>query len=215
MLHLSAQSLAKALPHCPDPQAWSDALNPALQKYDISTMDRLCAFLAQTGYESSAFSRLTENLNYSTALRLTKVWPKRFSTEAMAAPYVANPQKLANFVYANRMGNGDVASGDGFRYRGRGIIQVTGRSNYQSASKELALDLVANPDLLAQPANAAMSAAWFWASHGLNALADDRTPDDDLEDFAEITRRINGGTVGLKDRLALFNQIKAALTGQG
>lgn len=211
MLQLTAAALAKALPNCPDPQVWSDALNPALQKFDIGTSDRLCAFLAQTAHESNSFNRLSENLNYSTALRLTKVWPRRFPNIAAAAPFVGNPQKLANVVYANRMGNGDAGSGDGFRFRGRGLIQITGRSNYQAASQALGVDYVASPDLLLQPPHAAMSAAWFWASHGLNALADDKTADDDLEDFTEITRRINGGTVGLKERLALFHQIKAAL----
>ena len=139
------------------------------------------------------------------------VWPKRFPTEASALPYVADERKLANFVYAGRLGNGNAASGDVFKFRGRGIIQVTGRSNYASAGVALGLKLVEDPDLLLVPANAAMSAAWYWSSRGLNALADDRTDDNDLEDFTEITRRINGGTVGLKDRLAALNLVQENL----
>jgi putative chitinase len=208
---LTADLLKVVFPLCADPAGWARALQPALDKYQINTKARLASFLAQTGYESAQYNRLVESLFYRTALRLTKVWPRRFPTQASAAPYVANEQKLANFVYANRLGNGDAASGDGFRFRGRGIIQITGRSNYTDAGRALNIDLVANPDqLLTQPI-AAMAAAWFWSSHGLNALADDRTDDNDLEDFTEITRRINGGTVGLQDRLLALNAVEANL----
>jgi putative chitinase len=169
----------------------------------------LCSFLAQTGYESAQYNRLSESLYYKTALRLMAVWPKRFPTQDSAAPYVANEEKLANFVYANRLGNGDVDSGDGFRFRGRGIIQITGRSNYTDAGTALGVDLSSDPDLLLDKNTAAMAAAWFWSSRGLNALADDMTDDNDLEDFTEITKRINGGTVGIQDRLQALNQIDA------
>jgi len=209
---VSAELIKAVFPRCTAPQQWADALNPALGKFGITTGARVSSFLAQTGYESGQFNRLTESLNYTTAQRLMKVWPRRFPTEASALPFVANEVKLANFVYSNRLGNGDSASGDGFRFRGRGIIQITGRSNYKAAADALPLDLIGNPDLLLQPEHAAMSAAWFWSSRGLNALADDRTDDDDLEDFAEITRRINGGTVGLQDRLALLNQVATSLS---
>jgi putative chitinase len=107
--------------------------------------------------------------------------------------------------------HGDAASGDGFRYRGRGLIQLTGRSNYEAAGKAIGVDLLKNPDALVLPPYAALSAAWFWQSHGLNALADDRTDDSDLEDFREITRRINGGYVGLQERFALYKQIDKLL----
>ncbi|TAL24420.1 MAG: glycoside hydrolase family 19 protein [Aquabacterium sp.] len=207
---ITEQILRAVLPECTDPARWAAALAPAMQRFGITTRDREAAFLAQTAHESSDFNRLEESLFYRAA-RLTKVWPRRFPTEAAAQPYAANPAKLANFVYANRMGNGSEASGDGYRYRGRGIIQVTGRSNYTQIGQALGLDLVGQPDLLLQPEHAAASAAFFWESRGLNALADDRTDDDDLEDFSEITRRINGGTVGLKERLALFKRIEAAL----
>lgn len=208
---LTADLLKVVFPLCTDPAGWALALQPALDKYQINTKARLASFLAQTGHESAQFNRLVESLFYRTALRLTKVWPRRFPTEASAAPYVANEQKLANFVYANRLGNGNAASGDGFRFRGRGIIQITGRTNYSDAGRAIKVDLVANPDqLLKQPA-AAMAAAWFWNSRGLNALADDMTGDNDLEDFTEITRRINGGTVGIQDRLLALNAVEANL----
>lgn len=214
---LNADSLKAVFPKCSDSATWADSLNTALPKFGIDTRDRMASFLAQTGYESSQFNHLVENLNYSTVGRLMRVWPKRFPTEASAEPYVNNPQKLADFVYANRLGNGDVQSDDGYRFRGRGIIQLTGRSNYLAASTALkaelapGADLVAQPDLLADPKYACLSAAWFWQSRGLNELADDRTDDNDLEDFTEITRRVNGGTTGVNDRFALYKQVLAAL----
>ncbi len=208
---LTADTLKKAFPLCPDPASWAKALAPALARYEINTRDRICSFLAQVGHESGQFRTLVESLNYTTAARLMKVWPKRFPTLDAAAPYVKNAQGLANFVYARRLGNGDAASGDGFRYRGRGLIQLTGRSNYEAAGKAIGVDLVKNPDALVQPPYAALSAAWFWQSHGLNALADDRTDDSDLEDFREITRRINGGYVGIQERFALYKQIDKLL----
>ena len=208
---LTAHLLKQVFPLCADPAGWTQALNPALERYQINTRARLCSFLAQTGHESGQFNRLVESLNYKTAGRLMKVWPRRFPTQGSAIPYVGNESKLANFVYANRLGNGDSASGDGFRFRGRGIIQITGRSNYAAVGNELKLPLVEDPDRLLGTEIAALAAAWFWHSRGLNALADDNTGDDDLEDFTEITRRINGGTVGIKDRLLAFNAINANL----
>lgn len=208
---LNSEQLQRIFPNCKAPAAWVDALTPAFQQYEIETPDRIASFLAQTGYESGQYNRLEENLNYSTASRLTRIWPRRFPDEASAMPYVNNPQKLANVVYANRMGNGDAASNDGFRFRGRGIIQLTGRSNYDSAGEAMGVDLINAPEMLADPKWAALSAAWFWQSRGLNELADDRTHDEDLEDFARITRRINGGVVGLKDRFDLFKRVYAEL----
>lgn len=208
---LSPDLLKRVFPNCKDPAGWVQALAPAFQKHEIETPDRMASFLAQTGYESGQYNRLEENLNFTTAARLTKVWPKRFPDEASAMPYVNNPSRLANMVYANRMGNGDAQSNDGYRFRGRGIIQLTGRSNYDSAGDAMGVDLVNAPELLSEPKWAALSAAWYWQSRGLNELADDRTHDDDLEDFARITRRINGGVVGLKDRFDLFKRVYAEL----
>ena len=208
---LTSAQIRSIFPKCSDPDVWAAALPPALTRFGIDSPPRVAAFLAQVGHESGQFDRLVESLFYRTAGRLVAVWPKRFRSEAAAQPFVANEAKLGNFVYALRMGNGDFASGDGFRYRGRGLIQLTGRSNYVAASEALGLDLAGQPDLLKDPDNAASSAAWFWKTRGLNELADDRTDDDDLEDFREITRRVNGGTVGLKERLALLNEIEHAL----
>ena len=208
---LTAHLLKQVFPLCADPGGWTQALNPALERYQINTRARLSCFLAQTGHESGQFNRLVESLNYKTAGRLMKVWPRRFPTAASAIPYVGNASKLANFVYANRLGNGDKASGDGFRFRGRGIIQITGRSNYAAVGKELKLPLVEEPDRLLTKDVSALAAAWFWHSRGLNALADDNTDDNDLEDFTEITRRINGGTVGIKERLLALNAVAANL----
>jgi putative chitinase len=204
---LNADLLQRVFPDCRQPAAWASALNPALRKYSIDSPERVASFLAQTGYESGQYNKLDENLRYTTAARLMKVWPKRFPTVAAASAYIDNPIKLANLVYANRMGNGEVQSGDGYRYHGRGLIQLTGRSNYSAAAKALGLDLLNHPDLLLQPQAASMSAAWFWQTRGLNELADDRTDDSDLADFTEITRRINGGTSGMGHRLALFKKI--------
>jgi putative chitinase len=207
---LDANSLKRAFPRCGDPAGWAAGLNASLPKFGIDTPDRIASFLAQTGYESGQFNRLEEALGY-TAARLMKVWPKRFPDEATAALYAGNPIKLANFVYANRMGNGNVQSGDGYLFRGRGIIQLTGRSNYAAAGKAIAVELDKQPDLLMKPENACAAAAWYWQSRGLNELADDRTDDNDLEDFTEITRRINGGIIGLNDRFALFRQVLSVL----
>jgi putative chitinase len=208
---ISSNLLRKTFPLCTDPEGWAAALAPALARYNINSKARLGSFLAQVGYESGQLNQLQENLSYATTLRLMRVWPKRFPNEAMAKPYVNNQARLANYVYANRMGNGNEMSGDGYRYRGRGLIQITGRSNYAAAGAALGLDLLNHPDLLLDKNNAAVSAAWLWDCHGLNALADDNTDDNDLEDFSKITKTINGGTNGLQERLALLNQIQANL----
>jgi putative chitinase len=208
---VTADSLKKVLPLCKEPDKWAIALKPAMDKFEINTPARIASFLTQTGYESAQFNKLVESLVYKTAARLMKVWPKRFPTEASATPYVNNEERLANFVYANRIGNGDVNSGDGYRYRGRGIIQITGKSNYADIGKVLGIDLVNNPDLLVTPEWAAMSAAYYWQGHGLNALADDMTDENDIEDFTTITKKINGGTEGLSQRLALYKTIEEVL----
>jgi putative chitinase len=202
--------LKEIFPLCVDPEGWAAALEPAMARYDITLRPRIANFLAQIGYESSQLNRLVENLTYSTAARLMKVWPKRFPGEASSIPYLHNEVALANFVYAGRLGNGVADSGDGYRYRGRGVIQITGRDNYESVGKALNLDLLGHPDLLLEKEHAAMSAAWFWSTRGLNTLAD-RSNDDDVEHFKEITRRINGGTEGLEKRLALLTSIERQL----
>lgn len=211
MPELVTGQLAAIMPACPDAESWTPALNAAMERYEITTAARMAAFLAQLAHESGQLKRLAENLNYS-ALRLTQVWPARFPTVDKARLYERNPEKLADYVYAKRLGNGDTASGDGWRYRGRGLIQLTGRGNYRSAASGIGQPLEEQPELLEQPGAAALSAAWFWKSHGLNELADDRNDDDDTEDFRTITKRINGGTVGLKERLVFWEKGKAVLS---
>lgn len=171
------------------------AFNAAMARYRIDSSVRLAAFLAQIGHESAQLTRLVENLNYS-AKGLMTTWPARFDA-ALAAQYARQPERIAAAVYNGRMGN--TTPGDGWRYRGRGLIQVTGKTNYQKCGEALGLDLIAHPELLEQPEQAAMSAAWFWASNSLSSLAD-------AGSFEAITRKINGGLNGQTDRLALYRR---------
>jgi len=195
---LTIDILKKVVPKA-DPGLWVDVLNSAMDRFGINTANRAAAFLAQVAHESGEFKVLEENLNYS-AQRLTQVWPKRFPTLEKAQEYEKNPQKLANYIYADRLGNGNEASGDGWKFRGRGLIQLTGRTNYTQTGKALGTDLASNPDPVKQPQYASLTAAYFWKSNGLNELAD--TPTN--EKFTEITKRINGGTVGLEEREAYW-----------
>lgn len=188
---------------CPkaDP-AWAEALSAAMAEFSIGAPVRASAFLAQLAHESAGLTRFSENLNYS-AERLVAMWPKRF-TPALAAKYARQPEKIANYAYAGRYANGDESSGDGWRYRGRGPIQLTFRGNYRAAGEKLGLDLVNNPDRVLEPAIGARVAGWYWDSRKLNVLADAR-------DFVGITKAINGGTHGLADRTALYEKAKRAL----
>jgi putative chitinase len=181
-----------------------------LLAYGISSKARVAAFLAQIAAESQELNRLDENLNYS-AERLRAVWPKRFPTDAIAQKYAHNPHALADYVYANRMGNGPEGSGDGWRYRGRGLKMLTGKENYTRCGHALDLDLVRTPDMLLTRPTAALSAAWYWHSHGLSELADDLPNDNDDSDFVTITKRINGSTIGLDQRRAYWERAKRAL----
>jgi putative chitinase len=173
-------------------EKWLEPLDATFQKYDISTPKRQAAFIGQCTVESANFTHLQENLNYS-AQRLMQVWPSRFPYIIAAEPYAHNPEKLANFVYAGRMGN--LEDGDGYTYRGRGLIQLTGREMYAKCGNSLGIDLIDNPDLLLTPQYAALSAGWFWNKHGLNLLAD-------AQEYGTMTRRINGGTTALDERIA-------------
>jgi putative chitinase len=170
-------------------------------KFQINTPLRLAHFLAQCGHESGGFRATSENLNYS-AKGLNGIFKKYFPTEASAADYARNPQKIANKVYANRMANGDEASGDGFRFRGRGYIQLTGRANYTAFGKAIGEDVTGNPDVVSGK-YALLSAAWFWSNNGLNKLADGGSTDAVV---TTITRRVNGGTIGLADRIKHFKE---------
>lgn len=171
---------------------WFDSINIAAEKYVINTNRRISTWIGQLMVESGGFKILEENLNYS-AKRLLEVFPSHFD-DSSVFEYANFPGKIADRVYANRMGNGDEASCDGWHYRGRGLIQLTGKSNYQNATKALGVNFVNNPDLLLDPDNAAMVAAWFFSSHDCNELADN-------ESYVRITELINGGVNGLDDRI--------------
>jgi putative chitinase len=207
---LTETRFAAFLPDAPDIPTWTRVLNDAMDRFDVRTLHRVAAFLAQIAHESDEFRRVVENLNY-TAKRLMQVWPKRFTSLAKARRYERQPKKLANYVYANRLGNGDEASGDGWRFRGRGLLQITGRGNYRATAQALALPLEDNPELLEQPGVAALAAAHFWKSRGLNELADDRNTDNDDEDFVTISVIINGGRTGLESRKRYWARAKAVL----
>lgn len=184
------------------------ALNGAMQCFTIDTAQRQAVFLAQIGHESAQLTRCVENLAYS-AQRLAAVWPRRFrsadgSPTALARELAYQPERIANLVYAGRNGNGDEASGDGWRYRGRGLLQITGRANYSDVAKGLAQPFLAAPHLLSEPYWACHSAAWWWRQHGLNELAD-------VGDFSAVTRRINGGLNGLEERMRLWKRAREVL----
>lgn len=190
-------------------------LRMAMIRYNIDNPNRVRAFLAQIGHESGQLSAVVENLNYS-AKALRSVFGKYFKTDAEAEKYARKPEAIANVVYANRLGNGDTKSGDGWRYRGRGLIQITGKSNYNEASQKmyalpLGVDFVDEPELLATPEYAAQSAAWWWENAGLNAIADGLGGANDTEVFKQITKRVNGGYNGLDDRLAIYERAKTVI----
>jgi putative chitinase len=181
-----------------------EAFNKILPSYQINLPLRLAHFFAQIIYESGNLHSKEENLNYS-AQRLREVFPKYFKTDDIASKYAKNPEKIANRVYCNRMGNGNESSGDGWKFRGRGLIQLTGRDNYKACGDALKLDLLANPDLLCQsPENIVRSACWYWASKNLNKLAD-------ADDIMAITKRVNGGLNGLESRKSYLLAAKKAL----
>jgi len=184
---MQAEILAEAA-HIPIEKAerWAEHLTAAMDKYGIRKPRQQAAFIAQTGFESMWFQRTEENLKYSTPERIRAVWPYRFKSIDAARPFVRNPEKLANYVYANRIGNGDEHSGDGWRYRGRGLIQLTGKDNYREAQLGMELPLLATPDLLNLREYAALSAAWWWTDRNLNKLAD-------VDDIDGISGYINRG----------------------
>jgi len=183
---------------------WADALNETFERFDISTPARQAAFIGQCGHECANFRILEENLNYR-AETLMKLWKSRFPTIEIANEYARNPKKIANKVYSSRMGNRDEASGDGYRFRGRGCIQLTGHANYFHAGQACGEDFVMNPDLVATPRYAAMTAGWFWNTHKLNQYADS-------QDYKTLTKKINGGFIGLEDRVKHINEALQVLT---
>jgi len=180
---------------------WLEPLNGTFQKYDINTPKREAAFIGQCSHESNNFKTLEENLHYSAAT-LMRVWPSRFPDAAVADKYANNPQAIADKVYGGRMGNTE--DGDGWKYHGRGLIQLTGKENYANCGSGLGVDFLGNPDLLVTPKYAALSAGWFWNKKGLNALAD-------AGDIETMTKRINGGILGLSDRKAKISKALSVL----
>jgi putative chitinase len=176
---------------------WVDALNETFNRFHIDTPRQQAAFIGQCGHECGNFRILEENLNYKAAT-LMKLWSKRFPSLEIASQYAGNPKKIANMVYASRMGNRDEQSGDGYRFRGRGCIQLTGSANYFHAGQALGIDFMSDPDQVATPKFAALTAGWFWSTHNCNALAENA-------DWTGLTKKINGGTIGLDDRISHTN----------
>ena len=189
-------------------EKWVDAVAAACKEFHINTPQRVAGFLSQCAHESGGFERLQENLNYS-ADGMAGIWPRRFAVlgpdgkpakkdgknqpNKFALALHRKPEMIANVVYANRMGNGPTESGEGWKFRGRGLKQLTGKDNHRACSAGLGVDLVENPDLLLEPVYAARSAAWFWATNKCNTFAD-------AGDIEGLTKRINGGLIGIDDR---------------
>lgn len=182
-----------------EPEYWYNAMNEYLPKFGIITPARVAGFIAQGQHESADFTVLQENLNYS-AKGLRGVFGKYFPDDAIANQYAKKPEMIANRVYGGRMGNGPESSGDGFRYRGRGVLQLTGRANYTQCSRDLFGDdtLANDPDLVRTPEYAIITACWFWYKNKLNEICD-------KGDIVLLSKRINGGTIGLEDRIKHWN----------
>ena len=202
-----------------DPAKWLDAVVETCVEFEINTPQRIAAFLAQTAHESGGYTMLTENLNYKAAT-LAACWPNRFAVlgadkkpikengklvpTAVANSIAGKPELIANLVYSSRMGNGPAESGEGWAFRGRGLKQLTGKFNYTKCGEALGVDLVANPDLLLEPMYAARSAGWFWKSNNLSKFAD-------VGDMEGMTKKINGGLIGIADRKARYEKVLAAM----
>jgi putative chitinase len=203
-------------------EKWVDAVVAACQEFSIDTPQRIAGFLSQCAHESGGFERLQENLNYS-ADGMAGIWPRRFAVmgpdkkpvkkdgknqpNKFALALHRKPEMIANVVYSGRMGNGPTESGEGWLYRGRGLKQLTGKDNHRACGAGLAVDLVANPDLLLEPMYAARSAAWFWATNKCNNFADSG-------DIEGLTKRINGGLIGIEDRKKRYaNAVRSLSSG--
>lgn len=199
---MDIDTFKQIFPKASNPDTWVTCINDTFPLAELNTSNRIASFLAQCGHESAGFTILKENLNYS-ARALTTVFGKYFPNITIAEAYARKPEKIANRVYANRMGNGDEESGDGWKYRGRGLIQLTGKNNYQSFSYYISEpEIMNNPDLVSDKNEfALLSATWFWTVNKLNQYAD-------KEDIKGITRVINGGYNGLSERMNLYYKIK-------
>jgi putative chitinase len=197
-------SLANTLAKLKIDIQWVEPLEEVFHRYEINTPERQAAFIGQCAHESMNFTRLEENLNYS-AEALMKTWPSRFPTMEVAQKYARNPEKIANKVYGGRMGNGTEETGDGWLYHGRGLIQLTGKDNYTLAGDALNMDFIHSPDYVLVPKYAALTAGWYWNKRQLNKEAD-------AKDFTGMTKKINGGTIGLDDRIAHIKHAQEVLT---
>lgn len=210
---LTQNQLKEMIPRNKHVSYWHHALEQLLPDYDINTPKRIAAFVAQCAHESAEFTVLQENLNYKTAT-LRRLFPKYFPTDEFAEQYASRPNKqqaIANRIYASRMGNGDESSGDGFRFRGRGLIQLTGRSNYQNFADSIEVDgrplnIDEVPEYLETFEGAAQSACWFWETNKLSEIAD-------KGDILTLTKKINGGTIGLNDRIKHYNHALSIMMG--
>ena len=202
-----------------DPDKWLDAVVQTCQEFEIDTLERIAAFIAQTAHESGGYTMLTENLNYKAAT-LAACWPNRFAVlgadkkpikengklvpTAVANSIAGKPELIANLVYSARMGNGPAESGEGWKYRGRGLKQLTGKDNYTRCGQALGVDLVAQPEHLLTPQYAALSAGWFFSANRLYEFAD-------RDDIKGMTLKINGGLIGLADREARYESCTQCL----
>jgi putative chitinase len=216
---ITVDHITQLVPGHPDTQALVDAINATMQHYEIDQQKRRVEyFVTQTLFESAEYTHWTENLNYTKPERLVAVWPSRFTMTAgdakkhLATDYANNPQKLASLVYANRGGNGEVDSGDGWNYRGRGALGLTFRENYAAFSQDHYQDdrIVKNPDLVAEPTDAFASAGWFWNKHDLNALAD-KDADADNGGFSDVTEKINGSKQTVPQRRVALEKVQKVL----
>jgi len=176
---------------------WLSAINATFERFEINTPKRQAAFLGQCGHESNSFRTVEENLNYRAAA-LQATWPSRFDA-AKALECEHKPEMIANIAYGNRMGNGPETSGDGWKFHGRGLIQLTGRTNYEVFAADIGMNVDAAVEYLSTPEGAAMSAGWFWNKHNLNKWSDE-------QDVLTVTKKINGGTIGFEERKELFEE---------
>ena len=192
-MQITSEQLQQIIPSNPYVPQWADALNKILPEYSIDTPQRVSGFIAQCAHESAGFTALKENLNYRKE-SLRRVFGKYFTDDAIAEQYAHQQEAIANRVYANRMGNGSEESGDGYRYCGRGLIQLTGHDNYQSFADSLEMNVTDVPEYLATFEGAVQSACWFWEKNNLNQYADSN-------DIVSMTKRINGGLIGIEDRM--------------
>jgi putative chitinase len=201
-MQITKEQLSQLIPKNPYLDQWYEALSVLLPDYEINTPNRIAAFIAQCAHESASFTALHENLNYRSET-LSKVWPKKFPA-SVAQQYAHKPEAIANRAYASRMGNGDEASGDGWRYCGRGLIQLTGKDNYTAFADSIGITPEEVSDYVQTFEGAAQSACWFWESNNLNQYADSG-------DIETMTKRINGGTLGLEDRKKHYEHAKHIL----